>query len=190
MLFDFNGVLVDDEPLHQALFARVLAKRASRSSRTSTSPRFLGLDDRGCFAAALEEAGRPVQRPHLMRLIARKASYYQERIRIDGFQFFPGAVELVREAAGGRAHAGGGDRRPAGGGRGRAAPGRDRTAVQGDRHRRGRRRGQAPPRGLLARSAGAQRPAAAARAALPSRTRCWPSRTVPGGSRRRPAPAW
>jgi beta-phosphoglucomutase len=34
-----------------------------------------------------------------MRLIARKASYYQERIRSDGFSFFPGAIELVREAA-------------------------------------------------------------------------------------------
>jgi beta-phosphoglucomutase len=31
-----------------------------------------------------------------MRLIARKASYYQERIRRSGYPFFPGAVELVR----------------------------------------------------------------------------------------------
>ncbi|HEX2465260.1 MAG TPA: HAD family hydrolase [Thermoanaerobaculia bacterium] len=100
ILFDFNGVLVDDESLHQALFARVLREEGLSFRQDEYFARYLGLDDRRCFAAALEESGRPVQQPHLMRLIARKASYYQERIRSDGFQFFPGAVELVREAAG------------------------------------------------------------------------------------------
>jgi beta-phosphoglucomutase len=100
ILFDFNGVLVDDESLHQALFARVLSEEGLSFRQDEYFARYLGLDDRRCFAAALEESGRPVQQPHLMRLIARKASYYQERIRSDGFQFFPGAVELVREAAG------------------------------------------------------------------------------------------
>jgi HAD superfamily hydrolase (TIGR01509 family) len=37
-----------------------------------------------------------------MRLIARKASYYQERIRRDGYPFFPGAVELAKSLAAGR----------------------------------------------------------------------------------------
>ena len=37
--------------------------------------------------------------PRLMRLIARKAAYYQERIRERGYPLFPGAIELVREAA-------------------------------------------------------------------------------------------
>jgi beta-phosphoglucomutase len=100
ILFDFNGVLVDDEALHQALFARVLREEGLSFHQDEYFARYLGLDDRRCFAAALEESGRPVQQPHLMRLIARKASYYQERIRSDGFQFFAGAVELVREAAG------------------------------------------------------------------------------------------
>jgi HAD superfamily hydrolase (TIGR01509 family) len=34
-----------------------------------------------------------------MRLIARKASYYQERMRQSGYPFFPGAAELVAELA-------------------------------------------------------------------------------------------
>jgi HAD superfamily hydrolase (TIGR01509 family) len=34
-----------------------------------------------------------------MRLIARKASYYRERIRRDGYSFSPGAAGLVRELA-------------------------------------------------------------------------------------------
>lgn len=34
-----------------------------------------------------------------MRLIARKSSYYRERIRQSGYPFFPGAVELVSALA-------------------------------------------------------------------------------------------
>lgn len=100
ILFDFNGVLVDDEPIHQDLFARVLLEEGLPFRQDEYFERHLGLDDRRCFAAALEESGREVQQPHLMRLIARKASYYQERIKSEGFPFFPGAIELVREAAG------------------------------------------------------------------------------------------
>jgi beta-phosphoglucomutase len=99
ILFDFNGVLVDDEPLHQALFARVLSEEGLSIRQGEFFAQYLGLDDRRCFAAVLKECGRPVEQAQVMRLVARKASYYQERIRSEGFPFFPGAVELVREAA-------------------------------------------------------------------------------------------
>ena len=103
ILFDFNGVLVDDEALHQALFARVLREEGLTLRDEDFFANHLGLDDRRCFAAALQGSGRPFEQPHLMRLIARKASYYQERIRRSGYPFFPGAVELVTAlAAGGR----------------------------------------------------------------------------------------
>lgn len=95
ILFDFNGVLVDDEPIHLDIFQRVLADEGIPFSAEEYFTRFLGLDDRACFAAVLAEAGEPVTVPRLMRLIARKASYYQERIRKGGYPFFPGAVELV-----------------------------------------------------------------------------------------------
>ncbi|HEX9940714.1 MAG TPA: HAD family phosphatase [Thermoanaerobaculia bacterium] len=103
ILFDFNGVLVDDEPIHLELFQRVLTEEGISFSTEEYYARYLGLDDRACFAAVLERAGEVPTVPHLMRLIARKASYYQERIRKGGYPFFPGAVELVRAlAAGGR----------------------------------------------------------------------------------------
>ena len=101
LLFDFNGILVDDEPLHLRLFQRVLAEEGLALSESDYYGRFLGLDDRACFAAVLAEAGRPANPPGVARLTARKASYYQEAIRRQGYPFFPGAVELVREAAAG-----------------------------------------------------------------------------------------
>lgn len=100
LLFDFNGVLVDDEPLHLELFQRVLAEEGVGLTAEDYYARYLGLDDRGCFAAALAAAGEEASVPRLMRLIARKASYYRERVLAAGYPAFPGAVELVAAAAG------------------------------------------------------------------------------------------
>lgn len=99
VVFDFNGILVDDEPVHYEMFHRVLADEGIELSREDYYRDYLGLDDRGCLTAVFERAGQPLPLPRLMRLIARKASYYQERIRDGGYPFFPGAVELVREIA-------------------------------------------------------------------------------------------
>src|SRR5262249_30989770 len=93
LLFDFNGVLVDDEPIHLEMFQRVLAEEGLALSVEDYYERYLGLDDRGCFAAVLERAGELATVPRLMRLIARKASYYQERVHERGYPFFAGADE-------------------------------------------------------------------------------------------------
>lgn len=100
ILFDFNGVLVDDEPLHCRLFQRVLAEEGVTLTEADYFGRYLGFDDRGCFSAALAAAGRRPSPPDLARLIARKAAYYQQTIRAEGYPFFAGAAELVAEAAG------------------------------------------------------------------------------------------
>lgn len=99
ILFDFNGVLVDDEPIHLEMFQRVLAEEGITLSSEDYYRDYLGLDDRGAFGAMLHKAGETPTVPRLMRLIARKASYYQERMRQSGYPFFPGAAELVAELA-------------------------------------------------------------------------------------------
>lgn len=99
VVFDFNGILVDDEPIHFHLFREVLAEEGLELTEQDYYERYLGFDDRDCFRAVLERAGRPAEAPHLMRLIARKASYYRERIRRQGYPFFAGAAELVRACA-------------------------------------------------------------------------------------------
>ncbi len=99
VLFDFNGVLVDDEPIHLELFQRVLAEEGIALSAADYAARYVGLDDRTCFAAVLREAGEASDIPRLMRLVTRKASYYRERIRRGGYPFFPGALELVAALA-------------------------------------------------------------------------------------------
>ncbi len=99
LLFDFNGVLLDDEPLHFRLFRRVLGEEGIDFAASDYFTRYLGIDDRACFGAALTDAGRPPDATRVARLIARKAAYYQEEIRRSGFPWFPGAPELVTAAA-------------------------------------------------------------------------------------------
>jgi len=101
LLFDFNGVLVDDEPLHGELFARVLAEEGVELPPRDYAERYFGLDDRAGFLSALAAAASPASEERIARLVARKAAYYQLAIRRGGYPFFPGAAELVRAAAAG-----------------------------------------------------------------------------------------
>ncbi|MBZ0088944.1 MAG: HAD family phosphatase, partial [Thermoanaerobaculia bacterium] len=73
LLFDFNGVLLDDEPLHFRLFRRVLGEEGIDFAAGDYFTRYLGIDDRACFGAALSDAGRPPDPARVARLIARKA---------------------------------------------------------------------------------------------------------------------
>jgi len=106
-LLDFNGVLVDDEPIHLRLIQRVLTEEGIEPVAEEEYWRlFVGLDDRATFRALLERAGESPGEPRLMRLIARKSSYYQEETRRAGYPFFPGALEAVRALAGAGLHLG------------------------------------------------------------------------------------
>lgn len=98
ILFDFNGIIVDDEPLHFELFQRVLAEEGVTLSEEDYYEKYLGFDDRDCFAGVLETAGQSAEIGRVMRLITRKSAYYNEVIHRQGFPFFAGAVELIREA--------------------------------------------------------------------------------------------
>lgn len=100
VVFDFNGVLVDDEPLHLAMLQRVLAEEGMEVSRDEYYGRLLGLNDRSTFARVLADRGHPADAGRLARLVARKSAYYLQHVRRHGHPFFPGAAELVAEAAG------------------------------------------------------------------------------------------
>ncbi|MEM7583016.1 MAG: HAD family phosphatase [Acidobacteriota bacterium] len=101
ILFDFNGVLVDDEPVHLELFQKVLAEEDIELTSDDYYAHYLGFDDRGCFQAVLEAAGQPATPDRIFRLIARKSAYYQARARQQGFPTFAGAAELIRSTSDG-----------------------------------------------------------------------------------------
>ena len=98
VIFDFNGVLVDDEAIHFALFREVLAQEGVVITERDYHERYLGYDDRGCFQAALVDAGQSADRTRLDQLIAQKARRYVE-VAGQGLRFFPEAAETLGAVA-------------------------------------------------------------------------------------------
>lgn len=99
ILFDFNGILVDDEPLHYELLRRVLQEEGLDLDEAEYWAEYVGYDDSTALRTAFERSGSAPSPVLVTRLAARKASYYRESIAQDGYTFFPGALELVRSAA-------------------------------------------------------------------------------------------
>src|SRR6185503_9650062 len=96
VIFDFNGIIVDDEPIHFKLFQRVFAEEGIDLSEAAYYRRYLGFDDRGAFLAGFRDCGRTIGAAKLQELIARKADYYQEAIR-NHFASFPGVKALLQD---------------------------------------------------------------------------------------------
>jgi beta-phosphoglucomutase len=98
VIFDFNGIIVDDEPIHFELFQKVLREEGVALTEKDYYARYLGRDDRGCFTAAYQDGGREIKEPQLSSLIERKAAYYVEAIQ-QKMKVFPGVKNLVPELA-------------------------------------------------------------------------------------------
>jgi beta-phosphoglucomutase len=98
VIFDFNGILVNDEPIHWELFRRVLEEEGLSLSDKEYYERYLGMDDRGCFRAVFQDRGRSLDDAALAELIERKAAYYRSSI-VDKMLVFPGVKELVPKLA-------------------------------------------------------------------------------------------
>ena len=98
VIFDFNGVLVDDESVHCALFTEVLAQEGIMLSEKDYHERYLGYDDRKCFESALRDSQKSAHSDHLDHLIAQKSQRYVE-VASQGLRFFPAAAETLRTMA-------------------------------------------------------------------------------------------
>ncbi len=98
VIFDFNGIIIDDEPIHFELFQRVLSQEGIGLTKEDYYTRYLGFDDRGAFLTAYRDHGRELTDDQLARLVERKSIYYQEAIR-NNVAVFPGVKTLVRSLA-------------------------------------------------------------------------------------------
>lgn len=79
LVFDFNGVLVDDEPLHCDLFREVLEPDGVRMTLDLYHERYFGYDDRKCMEVALRDFGVEPTAGRIEELVALKARRYLER---------------------------------------------------------------------------------------------------------------
>ncbi len=80
VLFDFNGVIVNDEPLHEQLINQLLLEENLRPKGGEFKQFCLGRSDRACIHDLLTHRGRFVTEKYLDELIKRKSKAYQERL--------------------------------------------------------------------------------------------------------------
>lgn len=95
VIFDFDGVIVDTEPLHYRAFQRILEPLGLGFSWHEYVNTYMGFDDRDAFSEAFTVQGRDIGSTELHGLIDKKAHIFQEVIR-DGVTTYPGVVNLIR----------------------------------------------------------------------------------------------
>jgi HAD superfamily hydrolase (TIGR01509 family) len=99
IIFDFNGVICNDEPIHFQATTRVLSELGISLSDEEYNQNFLGCADRESFGKIItERSSKPVGKLEVEQLIARKSDYYLDVVSA-GPPFVPGAIEFIREAA-------------------------------------------------------------------------------------------
>ncbi|MBL0928143.1 MAG: HAD family phosphatase [Phycisphaerales bacterium] len=95
VIFDFDGVLVDSEPMHED----ALREACRPDGLTLRHNGYVGMPDREALALILRENGREPAGREIERLLAAK-SVISARMHAEGkAPPFPGAGELLRAAA-------------------------------------------------------------------------------------------
>ncbi|MFP3938042.1 MAG: HAD family hydrolase [Phycisphaerae bacterium] len=98
LVFDFDGVVVDSEPVHLWGFQQVLADLGAELSERDYYEKYLGFDDHDCLAAALTAAGMRYSETLLKELTERKTRIIQKAYS-ESIQPLGGAVELIHAAS-------------------------------------------------------------------------------------------
>jgi beta-phosphoglucomutase len=98
IIFDFDGIIVDSEPLIMRLTQRMAALEGWTVSEEDYYRNYLALDDRGIIEHLYESNGRPIDHARRDELVEWKIRLYAETIR-EGLPPISGAVQFVNKAA-------------------------------------------------------------------------------------------
>jgi beta-phosphoglucomutase len=97
ILFDFNGVIIDDEPLQLKAYQEVLQPEGVTLTEADYYD-CLGMDDATFVRAAFARAGREVNDEQLRTLMDQKSDKHRELIEGE-LPLFPGVVTFIKAAA-------------------------------------------------------------------------------------------
>jgi beta-phosphoglucomutase len=98
IVFDFDGVIADSEPLHLRAFQQTLAEAQIELSGRDYYSCYLGYDDVGLVQALAADRGIAMSDREVTALVARKGIRLKEMLQGDHV-LFPGAISFIREAA-------------------------------------------------------------------------------------------
>ena len=96
VLFDFDGVLCNSEPLHFYAFQEVLAAEKIELSEADYYNEMVGFDDKGAFRHIFALRGRELDPKTFLRVMTRKSEVMMDLIRRRKFKPLDGVEEFVR----------------------------------------------------------------------------------------------
>jgi len=94
VLFDFDGILVDSEPMHYRAFTEVLDPLGMGFPWKEYVEIYMGFDDRDAFREAFRAKGIDLDDATLATLVAAKSGAFLRGLR-DGVTAYPGAVPMI-----------------------------------------------------------------------------------------------
>ncbi len=96
VLFDFNGVIINDERIHQQLIENILLQENLVLKPGEYQQRCLGRSDKSCVQDLLASRGRVVDEKYLSKLQQKKAQNYVEQIEnLEQLPVYPGLNDFV-----------------------------------------------------------------------------------------------
>ena len=98
IIFDFDGVIADSEPLHLRAYQQVLQKEGIELTREDYYARYLGFDDSGLFRALAKDRGIAITDDKVDGWIDVKAEIVEDLLTSDAI-LFPGAVTCIQTLA-------------------------------------------------------------------------------------------
>ncbi len=99
VIFDFDGIIVDSEPLHLRAFQRTVETLGLKLSPTDYYSRYLACDDKTFFRKFLEDNGQQGTEGEIVRLVEEKGVCFEEMMG-EGIRIFPGVVEFLETIRG------------------------------------------------------------------------------------------
>jgi len=96
VLFDFDGVIVNSEPLHYQAFREVLSAEKIDLSEDEYYRELIGFDDKGAFRHIYQTRNIPLPPRTFLSLMTRKSQVMMDLIRRRQFSALPGVEQFVR----------------------------------------------------------------------------------------------
>jgi len=98
IIIDFNGVIVNDEPLHYMAMRDAVSEFGITLTENEYWNRYLPLDDESCLKAICDHHAIQLSKMQKELALTHKAARYMELMG-DQYPLNPGAAEFVRAAA-------------------------------------------------------------------------------------------
>jgi len=96
VLLDFNGVVINDESIHQRLLEDLLLEENLRPAPEDFNQACLGRSDWACITELLRRRGRVVTAAYLEKLVKRKNARYEQVLASLGqLPLYPGLEDVV-----------------------------------------------------------------------------------------------